>query len=247
MPLKLSKEQIDDLRDIHLISQALQTEFVIIGATAYQLYFSDENRFTADIDTVISLDMDEFSEFSRRLEEKGWKRDPKHEHRWRSRRGAYFDILPAGPKLRRKRQIVWPESGFAMNLAGFDHVFKHAMPHQIDHDFAVKAIPPHVLALTKIISFMDDPQRREKDLRDIRNLIGRYEEGSDRIFDDVVLAANLPDIGLANAFLLGLDLAKLCTAAERSILNEFIERFEPEEDEFTGALESLKKGFANRV
>src|SRR5947207_11657563 len=87
------------------ISAEFNADFVIIGAIAYKLYFPDEGRFTADIDAVIALDSDEFVEFARRLEEFGWKRDPNLEHRWRSQRGSYFDLLPAGPQLRRAKQI----------------------------------------------------------------------------------------------------------------------------------------------
>ena len=245
MPLELTKDQIDDLREIHLVCTQLHTEFVIIGATAYKLYFGDDHRFTEDIDVVIALDLDAFSEFARRLEAAEWERKPARENRWRSRRGSYFDILPAGPQLRLDKQIVWPESEFVMNLIGFDHVFSEAQIHQIVPDFSIKAVPPHVLALTKIISFMDDPQRRAKDLGDIQSLLARYEEESDRIFDDLVFEAALPDIGLANAFLLGLDLAKLCTAEERNIVNTFLLRFtdDRDDDPFVARLGAFKKGF----
>ena len=83
MPPELTKNQIDDIRDIRDLCAEFNADFVIIGAIAYKLYFPDEDRFTADIDAVIALDSDEFVEFARRLEEFGWKRDPNLEHRWR--------------------------------------------------------------------------------------------------------------------------------------------------------------------
>ena len=50
MPVELTEDQIQDLRDIDSICRQMKVEFVIVGATAYQLYFKDADRFTADID-----------------------------------------------------------------------------------------------------------------------------------------------------------------------------------------------------
>ena len=134
-----------------------------------------------------------------------------------------------------------------MNLLGFDHVFAKAVSHAIGQDFSVKAIPPVVLALTKIVAFMDAPYRRAKDLPDIRFLLARYEENSDRIFDEIVFEAQLTDIGLANAFLLGVDLAQFCTTEEMEILQRFTRRFEDEEDRFESQIMSLRKGLLHTL
>ena len=116
MPPELTKDQIDDIREIRDLCAEFKADFVIIGAIAYKLYFPGEDRFTADIDVTIALELDKFWEFARRLEESRWKRDPIQEQRWRSRRGSYFDILPAGPELRQAKEIIWPKSQFAMSL-----------------------------------------------------------------------------------------------------------------------------------
>jgi hypothetical protein len=76
MPVELTEDQVQDLRDIHLICRQMKVEFVIVGAIAYKLYFKDVDRFTADIDAVIALDLDEFAEFITRLERSGWKSEP---------------------------------------------------------------------------------------------------------------------------------------------------------------------------
>ena len=56
MPTELTKNQIDDIRDIRDLCAEFNADFVIIGAIAYKLYFPDEGRFTADIDAVIALE-----------------------------------------------------------------------------------------------------------------------------------------------------------------------------------------------
>ena len=133
-----------------------------------------------------------------------------------------------------------------MTLVGFDHVFAKSVSHSIAEDLSIRTITPVVLALTKIVSFTDDPYRRAKDLTDIRSLLARYEEDSDRIFDEVVFEARLSHIGLANAFLLGLDLAQICTAEEMDIVQKFARRFGDEEDQFALQVAALEKGLTHR-
>lgn len=246
MPLELTQDQIDDIREIRDLCAEFKVDFVIIGAIAFKLYFPDEDRFTEDIDTTIALDLDKFWEFTRSLEESGWKRDPIQEQRWRSRRRSYFDILPAGPELRRAKEIIWPKSQFAMSLVGFEHVFERAISHRIGPDLSVKTIPPVVLALTKVISFMDAPYRRQKDLTDIRSILDRYEEDSDRIFHDEVFEGRLSDISLANAFLLGLDLAQICSAEEFAIVQKFVRRFKEEQDQFASKIAAFENGLLQK-
>jgi predicted nucleotidyltransferase len=85
-----------------------------------------------------------------------------------------------------------------------------------------RVIPPPVIALLKVIAFMDDPHRRKKDLLDIGELFRHYEAASDRIFSDDVFAAGLDDIEYANAFLLGVDIRLIATDEEVEILNAFL-------------------------
>ena len=133
-----------------------------------------------------------------------------------------MDLLPAGPKLREAKQVTWPKSQFTMSLVGFDHVFTDAQPVQFSADLTLKVISSTALMLLKIVAFMDDPQRRVKDLDDIRGLLTQYESDSERLFSDVVIDAGLADFGLAPAFLLGIDLKALCTPEEAAIVNAFL-------------------------
>ena len=109
-----------------------------------------------------------------------------------------------------------------MSLAGFDHVFQDASPQDIGHGLMYKVIPPSVLALLKIAAYLDNPQRRAKDLIDLRGLMRQYERDTDRIFSDAVFQADLPDIEVAGAFLLGLDLRSIATSADASLVESFV-------------------------
>src|ERR1700690_2222803 len=220
---ELTDNQIADLRVLQHRCAALGADLVIIGAIAYQIHFPAESRHTGDIDFAVALDLDEFAELERRLLADGWVQFANREHRWRSAQGTILDLIPSGRKLREAKQITWPISQLTMSLVGFDHVFATAEPVQLAPDFTLKVISSTALMLLKIVAFMDDPQRRAKDLDDIRGLLVQYEADSDRIFSDVVLDAAIEDYGLAPAFLLGLDLHALCTNEEVAIVRAFLD------------------------
>ena len=129
----------------------------------------------------------------------------------------------AGLKLREAQQVTWPSSQFTMSLVGFDHVFTTAQPVPFAPDLTLKVISSTALMLLKIVAFMDDQQRRVKDLDDIRGLLVQYEADSERLFSDVVIDAALQDYGLAPAFLMGLDLRGLCAEDEVVVVHAFLE------------------------
>jgi len=219
---ELTAAQIADLRALRHHCVALGADLVIIGAIAYQVHFPGELRHTGDIDFAVALDLNEFAELERRLQRDGWIQFANREHRWRSAQGTIMDLLPAGPKLREAKQVTWPVSQFTMSLVGFEHVFTGAQPVEFSPDLTLKVISSTALMLLKIVAFMDDPQRRVKDLDDIRGLLTQYEADSERLFSDVVIDAGLADFGLATAFLLGIDLRGLCTLEEAGIVNAFL-------------------------
>ena len=148
-----------------------------------------------------------------------------------------MDILPAGPKLRAAGQLTWPKSGMVMSLAGFDYVFQQAVEIELAPGLHVKAVPPPVLFLLKVVAYLDDPHRRAKDLEDIHGLLKSYERESDRMFSDAVFAAELPDVEFVPAFLLGTDLALFCRGSERAVIERFLDTMsDPESVPFLSLL-----------
>jgi predicted nucleotidyltransferase len=145
-----------------------------------------------------------------------------------------------------------------MSLAGFDHVFASAVEVKLTGGTAIRVAPPIVTALLKIIAWVDDPYRRAKDLQDIRIVLRRYEQDSDRLFSDAVLDAELPDFEFANAFLLGLDMRALATGDEARFVDQFLRRLlardeEGRDDEsdfgvksFRGQINAFRKGFTGQ-
>jgi predicted nucleotidyltransferase len=109
-----------------------------------------------------------------------------------------------------------------MRLAGFGHVFRDSVEVELAAGLRFKVVPPPVLALLKMASYLDDPYGRAKDLIDIRRLLRYYERDTDRVFSDEVFAADLPDVEFASAFLLGLDLGIIATADDTQLIERFL-------------------------
>jgi predicted nucleotidyltransferase len=206
---------LPSLRVLQNHGGALGAELVVIGAIARQVHFPAESRHTGDIDFAVASDLDEFGELEHRLLADGWVHFANREHRWRSEQGTVLDQIPAGLKLRDAKQVTWPISQFTMSLVGFDHVFATAQPVQFAPDLMLKVISSSALMFLKIVAFMDDQQRRAKDLDDIRGLLVQYEAHSDRVFSDLVIDAALEDYGLAPAFLIGSTCVR-CARTRRS-------------------------------
>jgi predicted nucleotidyltransferase len=222
--IPLSESQREDVRDLLTLCRPFGADVVIIGAVAYQLLIDDDDRHTRDIDLALALDLDDFARLEAVLARNNWQRSERLEHRWTTPRDNRFDLLPAGPQLRKAGQIVWPKTQSVMSLAGFEQVFRRALIQDVGSGLQVKVIPPTVLAILKIAAYMDDPVVRVKDLDDLHRLFRLYEHGSPRIFSDAVLKAALPDIAFASAFLLGLDVAAIAEPADVELLRAFLER-----------------------
>ena len=64
-----------------------------------------------------------------------------------------------------------------MSLVGFEHVFAEAVDYSPAPDVALKVIPIPVFVLLKIVSYLDNPHHREKDVQDVAALLTHYDPG----------------------------------------------------------------------
>jgi hypothetical protein len=78
-----------------------------------------------------------------------------------------------------------------------------------------------VVALFKIVSYEDDHDRRQKDVQDFAAILKRFDPDDTRRFGDDVIAAGL-EYEVAGAFLIGKDLAPLCSVEEGQLVVNFI-------------------------
>jgi predicted nucleotidyltransferase len=240
--IELSAAQTRDLIGLSEICARLSTEVVVIGAVAYATFIEDSHRHTNDIDVAVALDLDDFREMQKMLEERHWTQRKEREHRWYGPHGGIVDILPAGPRIRAEQQIIWPISQMRMSVVGFDHVFSKAQWHQVAPGLRIKVVPLPVLTFLKMVSYLDRPGERERDLRDLGELLRRYEsENDERRFSDEIIERQI-DYGSAGAFLLGMDLSGLCSEMERSVVERFMAEINDKDGKAYGFLERSRAG-----
>lgn len=217
----LLPEQVDAVGQVQDICASLDVDVVVIGAIAYRLWVDDQHRTTEDVDLAVALDLVGLSRLTDLLVSGRWHRDPRREQRWISPRGARIDLLPAGVRGRRDRYVDWPLAGTRMSLIGFDHVFKDGVERELAPGLLGKVVPLVVLTLLKVVSYLDQPVVRQQDLDDIGAIAAAYEEDGERRFSDEVLDGGV-DYSEAGAYLLGRDLARLCTRHDE---RDAVERF----------------------
>jgi predicted nucleotidyltransferase len=217
----LSREQAADFASLQRVVANLGSDLVVVGAMAYRAFFPDSTRHTEDVGVAIAMELDDLARVESALAAGGWTRDANQDQRWRGPSSARMDILPAGPSLRAAGHLTWPRSGMVMSLTGFDYAFEHAVEMEVSPEVRAKVIPPTVLFLLKMVSFLDDPHRRAKDLEDLHGLLRFYERDSERMFSDAVFDAQLSDVEFVPAFLLGADLAALCRLPDRALVDSF--------------------------
>ena len=218
--IELLPEQVEALRQLKRACQEAGVDAVVIGAMAYRVWIDDDRR-TQDVDVAITLDIDQIESLTDRLQTAKWTQDPRREERWLTQAGARIDLLPIGEQARRTGYVAWPKAEMRMSVAGFEHVFTEAVEKELAPETVMRVAPLHVLALLKIVAYMDNQHGRSKDLEDLGRLMERYELEGDRRFSDEVFEAGL-DFESSGAFLLGLDAGRLCSGSEADIVGNLI-------------------------
>jgi predicted nucleotidyltransferase len=103
--------------------------------------------------------------------------------------------------------------------------FRHAQPHEVAPGQSVRVAPPAVVAVLKVVSYLERPPERERDLADIAHLLDQYvDEDSPRRWEE----ARDIEFDLAPAYLLGLDIHGIVDA-HRPLVDAFLDRVGPED------------------
>ena len=197
-----------------------RTAWCMIGASALACQLDLSWRQTGDIDLILAVDLDAFPAGLDKLA--GWSRHQTREHEWHGPGRVQVDLLPAGAGLLRQGRITW-QSGHQMSLLGMRHAMAHAVPVRFASDLSVRVAPLRVIALLKMVAYLERPHERERDLEDIGQILEDYVPADDpRRFGDEV--PETIAFECRPAFLLGRDLAPLLDESERAVTGRFIER-----------------------
>ncbi len=219
-----------------LIDAVAPAAVVLIGAAAVDLHMPMHWRRTHDLDLVVAIELDAFRALDSRLV--GWSHDPRREHAWRSPHGVDVDLVPAGPLLRARGEVVFPRSGNVMDLSAIDLAFVHAVPFPLGVS-SVSVAPIEVLSLLKMVSWLDSPHRQH-DLADLAHILDAWLPIDDeRRYDDEVLADQVPYDDVP-ALLLGRAIATVARAPHLDVVRRFLIRVGDEANSAHGLM--LKHG-----
>ncbi len=219
----------DQVRALQTLVRLWSVErFVLIGASAIRLQTGDRSRETHDVDLILGVP---FNRYPAGLNiEAGWSRHPKREHRWIGPQNVYVDVIPVGGEAEAQTSLTWPESGFEMTLTGMRLAMDRALTIQVAAGLMIRVAPLEVIALLKMVAYLDRPLERDRDLEDIAFILDEFIGArDDRRYADEIL-----DLGLKfeeiSPFLLGRSLAEFVNEQERKSVEEFIQLVKGVED-----------------
>lgn len=190
--------------------------FVLVGASAINCYLPNP-RGTQDMDVTLAVALEDLPAGLDRLP--GWKRHPVLEHEWHGPGNVQVDLIPAGAALLARGSVAWP-SGHTMSLVGFDHVFVRKRDFDVD-GVTIAVAELEVIALLKVVAYLDRPSEREHDLQDLMFIMDEYIAADDeRRWRDELISLQL-EYEVASAYLLGKDMAGFLTPRDRAALARF--------------------------
>jgi predicted nucleotidyltransferase len=199
---------------------------VILGASALRCFMPMPWRLTDDLDLSVTTSIEDAALALARLP--GWTRDPVQEQRWHTPAGIAVDVVPASRQALARGYIEWPRAGLRMSLLGMRLAFERGVDLRIAADLEVRVVPLHVLAVLKVVAYLDRPQIREKDLADLAHILHGYVgRDSHRRFSSEV-PDELTEFEDVAPYLLGRDIGTVVNAEERDCLEGFVARVQDE-------------------
>lgn len=162
---------------------------MLVGGVALACQTEFSWRHTIDLDITIAAEVDEAGRVLRA--HGGWAQDDRVEHKWWTPEGVPVDVVPAERALLGAGEVVWARTGARMSLLGLRHAFAERVTVEIDGAL-VPVAPPPVVALLKMVAWLDAPGERERDLADLAHLLDAWLSADDeRRFDAIALDPTL--------------------------------------------------------
>ena len=234
---KISETSVSILIEIEEVSTSLDIPFFIVGATARDIILEhqfDINTRRATLDIDIGVFVSGWNQFNTLKNE--LIRTTKFISSQQKQRLIYndnfpLDIIPFGAIEDEDGSIAWPpDYETRMSIAGFQECFQHALSVKLSSDpkLIVKIVSLAGLALLKLISWDDNPERRSKDAPDLFLIMRHYLDAGnlDRLFDEHsdIVEEDSYDYDRASARFLGRDIATISIPSTKAKLIEILER-----------------------
>lgn len=168
--------------------------YYLIGANArdVQLYKSGSkpNRGTADIDFAVMLpDMDTYhalmAELNNMQFQTAYGNLPYRLYYKAS--NSVIDILPYG-QIAQDKTVKFTDRAIELSVLGMDGVGQAIEEFEHPEGFSIPVSPLHGMVLLKLVAWSERPEKRVKDLLDIKVLI----DGAWNIYEDELYTENSP-------------------------------------------------------
>lgn len=234
---KISETSVSILREIEKVTTRLNTPFFVVGATARDIILEYQfdikpGRATIDIDIgVLVAGWDQFETLKKKLVHSARFSPSKETQRLIYGDNFPLDIIPFGLIARNDALIAWPPGHeIRMSVAGFQECYQHAVSIKLSSnpELIVKVASLAGLALLKLLSWDDNPERRSKDAPDLFLIIRHYLDAGnlDRLFDEGtdIIEEDSYDYDLASARFLGRDIGTISSPATKTKMIEILER-----------------------
>lgn len=234
---KISETSVSILREIEKVSTRLDIPFFVVGATARDILLEHQfdikpGRATIDIDIgVLVAGWDQFETLKDELIRSAGFSPSKQKQRLIHNDNFPLDIIPFGAIEDKDGSISWPpDHEIRMSIAGFRESFQHAVSVKLSSnpELIVKMVSLAGLALLKLISWDDNPERRSKDAPDLLLIMRYYLDAGnlDRLFDEGsdIIEEDSYDYDLASARFLGRDIVNISSPPTKAKLIEILER-----------------------
>lgn len=215
----LSEAQIAALASLQEVLR--EERWSLIGATALRCYV-DMPRPTNDVDLAVIAAGDAVNE---RLRAGGWSRHPQKTQTWL--KGVVSVDVVAASEEQVAAGVVELEPGLALTVVGFDLAVTAINRFDIRSLVGIPVPRLPVLALLKMIAWLDRPYERVKDLDDLGVVLDRaLQDLDDRRWEQPLADV---DHDLQSAFWLGYELGLLMELSHLHWAQRFLERLRSDE------------------
>lgn len=182
MKNKVEDEIVQALRLVDKVSKKEQIDYFIAGATARDIVFWNMHgvklaRATTDVDVAVCLkDWTSYEKLKKSfLNQHGVRAEEQATHRvvFKSRP---IDLIPYGV-IAKENMISWPPRyETQIDITGFSEAFTSLQKIHIDSETIVNFVSIPGMVVLKLISWMDNPSARGKDIYDLAFVLKNYDK-----------------------------------------------------------------------
>lgn len=171
--MAIDPKTIEALRVLARVLDEEKRRLVLIGAIVPQLLIDlrlgigAPARTTRDVDAVVSaVSWEDFDRIRRRLFEAGF-RAGSAPHELLFDQHVKIDLIPYGPGLVQGDRLEWPETDRVMSALGLEEALESAAQEELAPGLSIPVVPIPGLVLLKIVTYLDRPEERARDLADV--------------------------------------------------------------------------------